>query len=137
VSAFITLLDVDDEVGVFDIVGFVVVVGEVVIDVGAVDVLLATAGDVVVFEVKDGVVVNLFVDELKAGALFDEFLTTLLNGARSIPFASGNCFLEVRFFKIAMSYPVFFSNEDRPAILVTGLNLAVLGKVLGGIAPAL
>jgi hypothetical protein len=32
------LLDVDDEVGVFDIVGLVVVVGEVVIDVGDVDV---------------------------------------------------------------------------------------------------
>jgi len=136
------LLDVDDEVGVFDIVGFVVVVGEVVIDVGAVDVLLATAGDVVVFEVKDGAVaplevIDLFVDALNAGALFNDFLTTLLNGTRSIPFASGNCFLEVRFFRIAMSYPVFFSNEDRPAILVTGLNLAVLGKVLGGIAPAL
>jgi len=116
VSAFTTLLDVDDEVGVFVIVGFVVVVGEVVIDVGDVDVLLEIAG----------VVVN----------LFDKFLTTLFNGLRSIPFALGNCSFEVRFFRIAMSYPVFFTNEVRPAILLTGLNFASLGKVLGGIAPA-
>jgi hypothetical protein len=56
---------------------------------------------------------------------------TLPNGARSIPLASGICLLDVRFFRIAMSYPVFFSNEIKPAILVTGVSFAVLASVLG------
>ena len=57
---------------------------------------------------------------------------TLSSGARSSPLASGICLLDVRFFRIAMSYPVFFTNEVRPAILLTGLNFAVLARVLGG-----
>jgi hypothetical protein len=31
-----------------------------------------------------------------------------------------------------MSYPVFFNNEVRPAMLVTGLNFAPLASVLAG-----
>jgi len=56
----------------------------------------------------------------------------LSNGARSRPRASGSCLLDVRFFRIAMSYPVFFTNEVKPAMLLTGLRFAVLAKVLGG-----
>ena len=57
---------------------------------------------------------------------------TLSSGARSRPLASGSCLLDVRFFRIAMSYPVFFTNEVKPAMLLTGLRFAVLAKVLGG-----
>jgi hypothetical protein len=57
---------------------------------------------------------------------------TLSNGARSIPLALGSCLFDVRFFRIAMSYPVFFTKEVKPAMLVTGLNFAVLANVLGG-----
>ena len=56
----------------------------------------------------------------------------LSSGARSRPRASGSCLLDVRFFRIAMSYPVFFTNEVKPAMLLTGLRFAVLAKVLGG-----
>jgi hypothetical protein len=56
----------------------------------------------------------------------------LSSGARSIPLASGICLLDVRFFRIAMSYPVFFTIDVRPAMLLTGLNFAVLANVLGG-----
>ena len=59
---------------------------------------------------------------------------TLSNGARSSPFVRGSCLLEVRFFRIAMSYPVFFSIDVKPAILVTGLNFAVLARVFAGCA---
>jgi hypothetical protein len=31
-----------------------------------------------------------------------------------------------------MSYPVFFTIDVRPAMLLTGLNFAVLANVLGG-----
>jgi hypothetical protein len=68
---------------------------------------------------------------VKAGALFRPRMT-LSSGARSSSLASGSCLLDVRFFKIAMFYPVFFTNEVRPAILLTGLNFAVLANVLGG-----
>jgi len=57
---------------------------------------------------------------------------TLSSGARSSPLASGICLLDVRFFRIAMFYPVFFSIDVKPAMLVTGLNFAVLANVLGG-----
>jgi len=57
---------------------------------------------------------------------------TLSSGARSSPLASGSLLLDVRFFRIAMSYPVFFTNEVRPAILLTGLNFAVLANVFAG-----
>lgn len=56
----------------------------------------------------------------------------LSSGARSIPLASGSCRLDVRFFRIAMFYPVFFTSDVRPAMLVTGLNFAVLANFLGG-----
>jgi len=52
----------------------------------------------------------------------------LPRGARSIPLASGICLLDVRFFRIAMSYPVFFTSDVRPAMFVTGLNFAVLAN---------
>jgi hypothetical protein len=57
---------------------------------------------------------------------------TLLKGLRSRPRASGSCLLDVLFLRIAMSYPVFLTNEVKPAIFPTGLSFAVLGKVLGG-----
>ena len=56
----------------------------------------------------------------------------LPSGARSSPLASGSCLLDVRFFRIAMSYPVFFTIDVRPAMLLTGLSFAVLANVLGG-----
>ena len=68
---------------------------------------------------------------VKEGALLEPRMM-LSSGARSSPLASGSCLLEVRFFKIAMFYPVFFTNEVRPAMLLTGLNFAVLANVLGG-----
>jgi hypothetical protein len=68
---------------------------------------------------------------VREGALF-KLRMTLSNGARSRPLASGSCLLEVRFFRIAMFYPVFFTNEVKPAIFVTGLRFAVLANVLAG-----
>jgi hypothetical protein len=68
---------------------------------------------------------------VREGALF-KLRMTLSNGARSRPLASGSCLLEVRFFRIAMFYPVFFTNEVKPAIFVTGLSFAVLANVLAG-----
>ena len=65
------------------------------------------------------------------GELFTPRMT-LPSGARSTPLASGICLLDVRFFKIAIFYPVFLTNEVRPAIFLTGLNFAVLANVLGG-----
>ena len=57
---------------------------------------------------------------------------TLPSGARSRPLASGSCLLDVRFFRIAMFYPTFFTSEVKPAMLLTGLRLAVPARVLGG-----
>jgi hypothetical protein len=57
---------------------------------------------------------------------------TLPSGARSSPLASGICLLDVRFFRIAIFYPVFFTCEVRPAILVIGVNFASLPKVFAG-----
>jgi hypothetical protein len=68
---------------------------------------------------------------VRDGASF-KLRMTLSNGARSRPLASGSCLLDVRFFRIAMSYPVFFTSDVRPAIFVTGLRFAVLAKVLAG-----
>jgi hypothetical protein len=53
----------------------------------------------------------------------------LPSGARSSPFASESCLLDVRFFRIAIFYPVFFTSDVRPAMLVTGLSFAVLANV--------
>jgi hypothetical protein len=58
---------------------------------------------------------------------------TLSSGARSSPLASGICLLDVRFFRIAMSYPVFFSIDVNPAMLVTGLNFALFASVGAGV----
>jgi hypothetical protein len=58
---------------------------------------------------------------------------TLSSGARSSPRASGIVLLDVRFFRIAMSYPVFFSIDVKPAMLVTGLNFALLASVGAGV----
>jgi hypothetical protein len=60
----------------------------------------------------------------------------LPSGARSSPLASGICLLEVRFFRIAMSYPVFFSIDVKPAILVTGVSFALLASVFAGVTGA-
>jgi hypothetical protein len=68
---------------------------------------------------------------VRDGALF-KLRMTLSNGARSRPLASGSCLLEVRFFRIAMFYPVFFTNEVKPEMLLTGLSFAVLANVLAG-----
>jgi hypothetical protein len=57
---------------------------------------------------------------------------TLPSGARSSPLALGICLLDVRFFRIAMFYPVFFTNEVKLAMLVTGVNFALLANFLGG-----
>ena len=40
--------------------------------------------------------------------------------------------LDVRFFRIAMFYPVFLTCEVRPAILVIGVNFASFPKVFAG-----
>lgn len=68
---------------------------------------------------------------VSAGALSTPRMM-LPSGARSSPLASGSCLLDVRFFRIAMFYPVFFTCDVKPAIFVTGLNFAVLARVLGG-----
>jgi len=57
---------------------------------------------------------------------------TLLRGARSRPLASGSCLLDVRFFRIAIFYPIFFTCEVKPAMLLIGVSFAVLGKVVAG-----
>jgi hypothetical protein len=58
---------------------------------------------------------------------------TLSSGARSSPRASGIVLLDVRFFRIAMSYPVFFNIDVKPAMLVTGLNFALLASLGAGV----
>jgi hypothetical protein len=58
----------------------------------------------------------------------------LSSGARSSPLALGICLLDVRFFRIAMFYPVFFSIEVKLAILPTGVSFALLANVFGGCA---
>lgn len=61
---------------------------------------------------------------------------TLPNGARSSPLASGICLLDVRFFRIAIFYPLFFSNEVNPAMLVTGVSFTLLASVFAGVTGA-
>jgi hypothetical protein len=68
---------------------------------------------------------------VSAGALSTPRMM-LPSGARSSPLASGSCLLDVRFFRIAMSYPDFLTCDVRPAMFVTGLNFAVLASFLGG-----
>lgn len=147
-SAFTTLLVVEFGLVVFGlIVCLEVVDGDVVMLVGVFDVVLVTEGLEPVDDVKLvlGAPVCVVTDGLEplpvdvrldAPPEIDGDLLTprmmLSNGARSSPFASGSCLLDVRFFRIAMSYPVFFTSDVRPAMLVTGLNFAVLGSVLGG-----
>jgi hypothetical protein len=132
VSAFTTLLVV--EFG-FDTFGLAVCLGtldgDVVMLVGVFEVVLVTAGLEPVVDVKLGfdVPVGVVIDGLEPlpvdvrldeppeieGALLTPRMM-LSNGARSSPFASGSCLLDVRFFRIAMSYPVFLTNEVNPAM---------------------
>jgi hypothetical protein len=59
-------------------------------------------------------------------------LTTLLSGARVSAFASGICLLDVRFLRIAIFYPLFFTSDVKVAISVIGLSFAPLAKVFDG-----
>jgi hypothetical protein len=59
-------------------------------------------------------------------------LTTLLSGARVSAFASGICLLDVRFLRIAIFYPLFFTSDVKVAMSVIGLNFAPLAKVFDG-----
>jgi hypothetical protein len=141
------------------VVGVVVVllvtVG-VVLDVKVVFGAKVVFGTEDVFVVKEGLVAGFVKTEvngrppLPAGALeppeevredaplseikgvFSTPRMTLSSGARSSPLASGSCLLDVRFFRIAIFYPVFFTCEVRPAILVIGVNFASLPKVFAG-----
>jgi hypothetical protein len=61
---------------------------------------------------------------------------TLPSGARSTPLASGSCLLDVRFFRIAIFYPPFFTSEVRLAMSVIGVKFAPLAKVFAGAARA-
>jgi len=133
------------------IVGLVVgVVEDVNVDFGASEVLgvedVLVVKDVLgakdVLGVEDVPVVNvgrLTVEEeprpVKAGVSSTPRMM-LPSGARSSPLASGSCLLDVRFFRIAMFYPAFFTCEVRLAILVMGVNLASLPKVFAGAATA-
>ena len=138
-------------VGVVDVlfvtVGFVVgVVVDVSVDLGTSEVLgvedvlvvrdVLGAKDVLGVEDVFVVSVGLVTDEeeprpVREGLSFTPRMT-LSNGARSRPLASGSCLLDVRFFRIAIFYPVFLTNDVRPAMLVTGLSFAVLANVFGG-----
>ena len=61
---------------------------------------------------------------------------TLPSGARSTPLASGSCLLDVRFFRIAIFYPPFFTSEVRLAMSVMGVRFAPLVRVFAGAARA-
>jgi len=54
--------------------------------------------------------------------------------ARSSPLASGICLLDVRFFRIAMFYPGFFTSDVKVAMLVIGLRFALLANLCAGAA---
>jgi hypothetical protein len=64
--------------------------------------------------------------------LLPTLLMTLLSGARLSAFASGICLLDVRFLRIAIFYPLFFTSEVKVAMSVIGLSFAPLAKVFGG-----
>jgi hypothetical protein len=113
------VVDVSDVVGAVDVFGVDVVVRDVL---GVKEVL----GVEVVFDVME---------DAPLSAIDGLLLTpriTLSNGARSSPLASGSFLLDVRFFRIAMFYPVFFNIDVKPAMFVTGLSFAVLANVFGG-----
>ena len=59
-------------------------------------------------------------------------LTTLLSGARVSAFAEGICLLDVRFLRIAIFYPLFFTSDVKVAMSVIGLSFAPLAKVFDG-----
>jgi hypothetical protein len=146
VSAFTTLLDVELDGLVADVnvcfgapVVFVVKDGLV-----PVDVLLVIEGleDVPVpvpvpkLVVNEGLeppvdVIELELPLLTFGALLAP-LITLLSGARVSAFASGICLLDVRFFRIAIFYPVFFTSDVNVAMSVIGLSFVLLAKVFAG-----
>ena len=58
----------------------------------------------------------------------------LPSGARSSPRASGICLLDVRFFRIAMFYPEFFTSDVKVAMSVIGLRFALLANLFAGAA---
>jgi hypothetical protein len=142
----------------FVMVGFAVVAGlvvEEVIDVFGVKVVFGAKvvfGTEEVFVVMLGFVVAGFVNAEVNGrvpepldvieevplSVIEGALSTprimLSSGARSSPLALGICLLDVRFFRIAMFYPVFFSMEVKFAILPTGVSFALLANVFGGCA---
>jgi len=56
----------------------------------------------------------------------------LPSGARSSPRASGICLLDVRFFRIAMFYPDFFTSDVKVAMSVIGLRFVLLANLFAG-----
>lgn len=140
-------------------VGFVVVVG-VVLDVNVVFGAKLVLGVEDVLVVKEGLVAGLVNADVNgrlpppAGTLeppaevneeapLSEMKGVLSaprmmlpSGARSSALASGSCLLDVRFFRIAIFYPPFFTSEVRLAMSVIGVRFAPLVKVFGGAARA-
>jgi hypothetical protein len=76
-------------------------------------------------------VIELELPPLTFGALLAP-LTTLLSGARVSAFAAGICLLDVRFLRIAIFYPLFFTSDVKVAMSVIGLSFAPLAKVFDG-----
>jgi hypothetical protein len=76
-------------------------------------------------------VIELELPPLTFGAVLAP-LTTLLSGARVSAFASGICLLDVRFLRIAIFYPLFFTSDVKVAMSVIGLSFAPLAKVFDG-----
>jgi hypothetical protein len=56
----------------------------------------------------------------------------LFKGARSSAPASGICLFDVRFFRIAISYPDFLSIEVKLAMSLTGVKFAELDNFCAG-----
>jgi hypothetical protein len=100
------------------------------------DELLVMEGFDVVLVVSEGLepptdVMELELPLLTLG-LFPTLLMTLLSGARLSAFASGICLLDVRFLRIAIFYPLFFTSDVKVAMSVIGLSFALPAKVFGG-----
>jgi len=70
---------------------------------------------------------------VSAGALSTPRMM-LSSGARSSPLALGSCLLDVRFFRIAMFYPGFFTSDVKVAMLVIGVRFALLVNLCAGAA---
>jgi hypothetical protein len=76
-------------------------------------------------------VIELELPPLTFGALLAP-LTTLLSGARVSAFAAGICLLDVRFLRIAIFYPLFFTSDVKVAMSVIGLSFVLPAKVFAG-----